>query len=64
MPPTLPLRLDQSIRLSVARRTSRAEVDSAIELLGERQISPSELHRFKGLWPRMVTQPLRDASHV
>jgi hypothetical protein len=55
---------DKSVLLSVAPRTSRNEVDRMAALLGQREIPPSELYRFKGLWPRMVTQPLPDASHA
>jgi hypothetical protein len=55
---------DRSILLSVAPRTSQGEVDRVADLLGQPQIPPSELYRFKGLWPRMATQPLPDASHA
>ncbi len=55
---------EKSILLSVAPRTSQDEVDRVAQLLAQRQIPPSELYRFKGLWPRMVTQPLPDASHA
>lgn len=55
---------EKSILLSVAPRTSQAEAERVAALLGPRQISPSELYRFKGLWPRTVTQPLPDASHA
>lgn len=55
---------DKSILLCVATRTSQGEVDRVAALLGQHQIPPSELYRFKGLWPRMVTQPLPDASHA
>lgn len=55
---------EKSILLCVAPKTSQSEVDRVAALLGQRQIPPSELYRFKGLWPRMVTQPLPDASHA
>jgi hypothetical protein len=55
---------EKSILLSVAPRTSQSEVERVAALVGQRQIPPSELYRFKGLWPRMVTQPLPDASHA
>jgi hypothetical protein len=55
---------EKSILLSVAPRTSQADVERVAALLGQRQIPPSERYRFNGLWPRMVTQPLLDASHA
>jgi hypothetical protein len=55
---------EKSILLCVAPRTSQSEVDRVAALLGQQQIPPSELYRFKGLWPRMVTQPLPGASHA
>jgi hypothetical protein len=55
---------EKSVLLSVAPRTSQSEVDRVAAVLGQREIPPSELYRFKGLWPRMVTQPLPDPSHA
>lgn len=55
---------EKSILLCVAPRTSQGEVDRVAALLGQTQIPPSELYRFKGLWPRMATQPLPGASHA
>lgn len=54
----------KSILLCVAPRTSQVEVDRVAMLLGHKQIPPSELYRFKGLWPRTLAQPLLDASHA
>lgn len=55
---------EKSILLCVAPKTTQGEVDRVASLLGQRQVPPSELYRFKGLWPRMVTQPLPEASHA
>lgn len=55
---------EKSILLCVAPKTTQGEVDRVAGLLGQRQVPPSELYRFKGLWPRMVTQPLPEASHA
>lgn len=67
MPATLPFRLGKgsaSILLCVAPKTLQAEAERIAALLGLKQIAPSELHRFKGLWPRAFTQPLPEATHA
>ncbi|MFA5902094.1 MAG: hypothetical protein WC829_23630 [Hyphomicrobium sp.] len=55
---------EKSILLCVAPRTSQAEVERTATLLGHKQIASSELYRFKGLWPRISTQPLPEATHA
>ena len=54
----------KSVLLCVAPRTSQAEVDRVASLIGLRQVAPVELYRFKGLWPRVVTQHLPEAAHA
>lgn len=54
----------KSVLLCVAPRTSQSEVDRVAALLGHKQVAPSELYRFKGLWPRISTAPLPDAAHA
>ena len=53
-----------SVLLSVAPRTTQSEVDRVATLLGHKEIPPSELYRFKALWPRMTPAPLPDAAHA
>ena len=53
-----------SVLLSVAPRTSQSEVDRVATLLGHKEIPPSELYRFKALWPRMTPASLPDAAHA
>jgi hypothetical protein len=53
-----------SVLLSVAPRTSQSEVDRVATLLGHKEIPPSELYRFKALWPRMTPAHLPDAAHA
>lgn len=55
---------EKSILLCVAAKTSQGEVDRICALLGQSQVPASELYRFNGLWPRVGTQPLTDASHA
>jgi hypothetical protein len=55
---------DKCVLLSVAPRTTQAEVDRVVTLLGHNEIPPSELYRFKALWPRMTSAPLPDAAHA
>jgi hypothetical protein len=55
---------EKSILLCVAPRTSQSEVDRVAALLGQPQIPPAELYRFKGLWPRMPANPVPDAAHA
>lgn len=55
---------EKSVLLCVAPRTSQSEVDRVAALLGHKQVAPSELYRFKGLWPRLSTAPLPDAAHA
>ena len=53
-----------SVLLSVAPRTTQSEVDRVATLLGHKELPPSELYRFKALWPRMTSAPLPDAAHA
>jgi hypothetical protein len=53
-----------SVLLSVAPRTSQSEVDRVATLLGHKEVPPSELYRFKALWPPMTSAPLPDAAHA
>jgi hypothetical protein len=55
---------DKCVLLSVAPRTTQAEVDRVATLLGHKEIPPSELYRFKALWPRMTPASLPDAAHA
>ena len=55
---------DKSVLLSVAPRTSQGEVDHVAAMLGQNEIPPSELYRFKGLRPRIPSAPLPDAAHA
>jgi hypothetical protein len=55
---------DKSVLLSVAPRTSQSETDRVATLLGHKEIPPSDLYRFKDLWPRMTTAPLPDVAHA
>jgi len=55
---------DKSVLLSVAPRTSQSEVDYVVALLGQNEIPPSELYRFKGLRPRISSAALPDAAHA
>jgi hypothetical protein len=55
---------EKSVLLSVALRTSQGEVDRVATLLGHKEIPPSELYRFKALWPRMTPSTLPDAAHA
>jgi hypothetical protein len=55
---------DKCVLLSVAPRTTQAEVDRVVTLLGHNEIPPSELYRFKALWPRMTPASLPDPAHA
>jgi hypothetical protein len=55
---------EKCVLLSVAPRTSQAEVDRVATLLGHKEIPPSELYRFKALWPRMTQASLPEAAHA
>jgi hypothetical protein len=55
---------DRCVLLSVAPRTTQAEVDRVATLLGHKEIPPSELYRFKALWPRMTPASLPDPAHA
>ena len=55
---------DKCVLLSVAPRTTQAEVDRVATLLGHKEIPPSELYRFKALWPRMTPVSLPDPAHA
>lgn len=54
----------RSVLLGVAPRTTPAEVARVASLLGHKEIPPSELYRFKPLWPRATTSPLPEALHA
>jgi hypothetical protein len=54
----------KSVLLSVAPRTSQSEIDRVATLLGQKEIPPSELYRFKALWPRVSPASLPDAAHA
>jgi len=54
----------KSVLLCVAPKTSQADVENIATLLGHREIPSSELYRFKGLWPRVATEPLPEAAHA
>jgi hypothetical protein len=55
---------EKCVLLSVAPRTSQGEVDRVATLLGHKEIPPSELYRFKALWPRMTPASLPDPAHA
>jgi hypothetical protein len=44
---------EKSVLLGVAPRTSQAEVDAVVALLGSKEIPPSALYRFTAPWTRM-----------
>ena len=59
---------EKSVLLSVAPRTTQAEVNRVINLLGSFEIPPSALYRFKAPWMRSRSRAsapsLSDAAHA
>ncbi len=53
---------EKSVLLSLADKMPQSEVDRVAALLGQKVVPPSELYRFKALWPRIWLPAWRDPA--
>ena len=54
----------KSVLLSIADAMPQSEIDRVATLLGHKEISPSSLYRFEGLWPRLPLPAWRGTAHA